>query len=388
MAFYVYHAGAKSLLGSQDLYSGITGWIYLYPPLLAQILMPLAAYTHNTTSTVVWFSINSAMMISTLSLLSHYIPQSKIRWLWLMPLVFIPFWQALYLGQITIIMMALLAIIWMCIQEHHHVMAGMFLALSIWIKVFPALLVLYFLWRRDWYTMIGLIIGGLGLLGVQIMISGPDLILNFIDVLFELYSGGQPEATYENLSIFGFASRLFQSNQFVIPLEINASLFSMMRIGLTISTLIISFFAIIRARFTDTLENNRWRFDLEYSLVIMTILMLGSTLWISGLPPLILIYVLILRNVEKYRHPLLVKSIVAISFILITIYQPMLVVFKGETLHALTLSIGFAGVMLVWSLLVWLLVMPNGKNIKTAQPPPVYVPLKKMKFAAQTVLKN
>ncbi|MFW5691552.1 MAG: glycosyltransferase family 87 protein [Chloroflexota bacterium] len=357
-AFYVYFESAKALISLDTIYSGITGWIYLYPPLLAQTLMPLAALNDSALAVNLWLGFNIGLLLATMNMLAHYVPRRYTKLLWVMPVFFVPIWQAMYIGQVTIIMLALLAGVWVAVHENRPFLAGALLALASWIKVFPALLVLYFLWRRDWHVIKGVIIGGFGLLALQVIISGPNLMLAFFDVLFSLFLNGQPEATYENLSIFAFVSRLFQVNRHVVPLLVDENLFNIARIALTVGVFVIGFLAITRSQKRTTSSRHGWRFDVEFSLVIVTILLLGSTLWISGLPPLLLTSVLILRNARHYRWSRAIKVTWLLSMILIMMYQPLLIVLTrlSGAVDALVLSIGFFGVMLFWGLMVALLV--------------------------------
>lgn len=348
-AFEVYYRSADALIHETALYNGVKGWIYLYPPLLAQLLMPLAALDNITIAINVWFGVNIALLFGTLYLLTRYTPQTWAKWIWLAPVLFIPFWQAFYLGQVTIIMLALLAWTWVAIQEDRPLLAGALLALAVWIKVFPAMLVLYFLYKRQWRLISSVIVTGLLLLVFQITISGPELMLAFVETLLTLTAGGQPAATYENLSLFAFVSRMFQENTFVIPLFESNMLFTAGRIGLSVGLLGLTLWALRRYA-----RGASWRFDLEYGLMIITILLLGSTLWVSGLPPLLLVYVLLLRNSPHIPHFRAVFVLAGLSFVLISSYQPMVLLLLRDALDALVLSSGFFGVILLW----WLTAMP------------------------------
>lgn len=358
-AFQVYYESAKSLVqDNEQIYQGTNGWIYLYPPLLSQLLMPIAASMDYQTASNLWLSINIALLITTLAILNRYTPPKWSKWMWSLPILFIPVWQAMYIGQITIVMLALLTYVWVAIREGRPRLAGGLLALAAWIKVFPAILVIYFLWKRNWQVIRGVIIAGLALVLLQVAISGPDLVVAFFDVLYQLTSNGQPSATFENMSIFGFASRLFQPNIHVEALLVDSDLFALNRWTITLFILITTAFAVSRSHIRSRHHQLSWRFDVEYGLVILTMLMLGSTLWVSGLPPMILIGLLIIRH-RRHRQMRRVRALWFISFALIVIYQPLIVIATlfNATLNALTLSIGFFGLIIAWGTMVWLLLV-------------------------------
>lgn len=356
-AFDVYYQGAISLTEGQSLYAGTTGWIYLYPPLTAQVLIPVVYLADYDVAAFLWLIVNIVALAGVVKVLSAYVPKPMRRWMWVLPLVFVPIGQAIYIGQVTVIMLALLTWTWVAVQRGNRGLAGALLALACWIKVFPALLVVYFLWKRDWRVIRGVIIAGFGLAGLQILISGPELFFEFFGVLFQLTTGGQPEATYENNSIFAFASRLFQENIRVYPLVVNETLYTLTRVGLLLIVFGAAGIAIWRSGAKTTVETPSWRFDIEYALVLLTILLFGSTLWISGMPPLLLIFVLIWRHQAMFRNQRLIRWMLGFSFAAICLYIPMMAVFMadGQRMHALPLSLGFFGVMALWALLVMLL---------------------------------
>lgn len=360
-AYEVYYDTALFLLDGAPVYDGTSGWIYLYPPLLAQSLMPTAAIGGDVLALNLWLGVNFGALFATLYLLSRYIPRRYVKLLWAAPLVFLPVWQAFYIGQITIIMLALLALAWAAVREDRPFLAGGLLALAAWIKVFPALLVVYFMWKRDWHVLRGVLVVGLALLAVQVIVSGPALMLRFFTVLFDLTLNGQPAATYENLSIFGFTSRLFQDNANVISLIESDLLYRLSRFGMTAGMFVLAFYAVSRSAGRTDAANVTWRFDVEYGLIILTILLAGSTLWISGLPPLVLITVLLLRHLPSYRRPRTVGWLWGLALALIVIYQPLLVALTElyDAVSAWVLSVGFFGVALTWGLSVALLLRPQ-----------------------------
>lgn len=364
----VYHRGGQAVLLEQSLYNGTDGWVYLYPPLLAQILAPLTQIMDLVAGQITWFVLNTVLVIGSVYLMQRYIPAAWARRLWIAPVLFVPIGQALYIGQVTIIMLALLTWAWVAVREGHHRFAGSLLALAVWIKVYPALLVVYFIWKRDWRILQGVVLTGAVLALVQIAVSGPEQFIAFFDVLFDLTEDGQPFATFENMSLFAFVSRLFQPNALVDPLIVNDVLFQVTRVVMTGGVLGLAALAVLRSNASLNEDNIDWRFDVEYALVLVTILILGSTLWLSGLPPLLLVYVLILRNRDQYRYPQLVKWTCIASFVLVSAYLGVVLLGSRVELPALVLSVGFFGVMLTWSLMVWLLVASGRPEARPHEP--------------------
>lgn len=352
-AFDVYFQSARVLLKDQSIYQGTSGWVYLYPPFLAQTLIPLISVDRWLEAEFIWFGVNVALLVWTVYALSRYLSAPSARWMWIAPIFFFPIGQALFIGQVTIIMTALLAAAWIAIQRQRPGAAGALIALSAWIKIYPALLVVYFLYKGDWRVLRGVIVAGVALALGQIIVSGPEQFIAFFDVLFDLTAQGQPAGTFENNSIFAFASRLFQKNYWVEPLFISPALFQASRLGLTALVFGTAGLAIWRSQ--TGARNLAWRFDIEYGLVIMTILLFGSTMWTSGLPPLLLVYVLILRNRDELPRPAMVQALCAVSYVLVSGHLLITLGYAHEPLPALVRSAGFFGVMIAWGVMVYVL---------------------------------
>lgn len=349
----VYHLSAEAVRGGSDLYAGTEGWVYLYPPLLAQMLVPVAVAFDLTTGQVLWFAANVLITVATVALLAQALPMSQRPGLWLAAALFVPVAQALYIGQITVILLALIAWAWVAMHADQRRLAGALLALAAWLKVYPAVLVLYLLLKRDWRSVQGVALAGFALLAAQVAISGPEQMLHFFQVLFDLTEDGQPFAAYENLSAFAFASRLFETNAQVQPLVVDATLFGITRFLLTGGILLLTVLALLRSNARLDRAALDWRFDLEYGLVLLTILVLGSTLWVSGLPPLLLVYVQVWRSREAFAHPRTAEWACIASYVLIAVALVVIILGSRVVLPWTLLAVGFVGVMLPWALIVW-----------------------------------
>lgn len=365
--FEVYFDAAVSLYSGQNPYVQKAG-PYLYPPLLAQLLMPFVANFSYEVTAALWFTLNFAALALTVFMLHPHIPPQNRRGLWLMPVLFIPLLKAMYVGQVTIIMLALLAGVWVAVQRERRVLAGMLLALACWLKVYPALLVLYFIWKRDGGVFRGVLIGGLALLLLQVLISGPALLLESFTVIFELAGAGLSYGAFKNSSITGFASRLFLDYPSYDVLLLNPTLYQISRAVLMLLVAGVTIFFVSRP--SKTIHNEGGvsaadydSFDLEYCLVIVAMLLLSSVLWVSGMPPLLLIYSLLFFRPTISNPNSAARLMLKISFILTSVYHLILLGYNPQ--NPLILSIGFFGIFLLWVTTVTLLWTNQNKRWTT-----------------------
>lgn len=148
---------------------------YVYPPLLAMLLQLFALLSCGI-ALPIWQSINLALWLVVVVVLLRYLPRHRLL---LLPLglFFVPLWTSFYFGQINeAILLGIIAALWL-VERHHPRWAGVVLGVLAAIKLFPVLLVLYFILRRQWMVgvtaILTILVSGL-MMGVVVGLSGLD----------------------------------------------------------------------------------------------------------------------------------------------------------------------------------------------------------------------
>lgn len=352
--FRVYYNSARMLLEGQNPYHGLLN--YLYPPLLAQILMPLASVTTMETAWVVWFAFNVLVVWGTIWLLIRYVPSPQ-RWLvWLMPVLFWAFLEAMVVGQVTIILMALFAFAWAAVKEDRPGIAGAILAFAAWLKLYPLLFIAYFVWKRNWRLVASAAVWGVVLAVAQIAISGTTPFSEMIPVLTTLSNEGQVYLASANASVFGFASQLFEDNAIVQPLVVSPFAYLISRIGLTIGILAGTFYRAAQSPVHSPNHPPDKRFNLEYGLVLVSALLISPTLWVSGMPPLALAYFLLWHSRPRGRQGRYVGWFSLMACLILTFYYVFIIGYSPDPPQSgLLLSFGFYTILATWGLMAYLL---------------------------------
>lgn len=333
---------------------GINPWSavrrYLYPPLSAMLIMPLAAVTTLEQSGLVWFFLNVVMLIGTIALVSRHIADERLRLLWwIAPVFFTPTLQSLVHGQITIVMFTLVAATWVALQEDKLRLAGALAVCAMWMKVYPFVVVAYLIWKRDFRILQGIVGGFLLLGGFQWAVVGTEFFLYYLtDTLPHLAMNGWPQLAYLNSSVFGFVHRLFIPTLFVQPIAENSTLYTIVR--LTLTGLIILSTVWVSSRPIAYSRTSQRKRDLEYALVVVSSLLLTSTLWESAMLSFLLGYLLILRDAWARRKWNII-GLCGVSFLLIDSHRVIWTILHDQTLPALLLSMPFFGAMLLWGML-------------------------------------
>jgi hypothetical protein len=149
---------------------------YLYPPLTAQVVLPLTALDYRTAG-LIWTLLSGAAMIGAMYLIGAtsrrtYGPSLAL----LLLLVSVPALTTLYAGQVNGFVLLALAIAIAGLQWRNAWWAGIGVAVAAMLKVTPIVLVGYLLWRRQWKAAVVAIAAGILLL-VATLATFPPLTL-------------------------------------------------------------------------------------------------------------------------------------------------------------------------------------------------------------------
>lgn len=351
--FDVYYEAAHYFAQGTSPYFGTIGQYYLYPPLLAQLLIPLAQFD-LITAWHLWFVLNLILLFGTVALFSRYVSPVTARLIWLTPLLFEPVLDSFYVGQVTILILALLTGAWAARRDEHPFLAGALIAVAAWLKVYPGLLVVYFLWKRDWRVIGGIVVIGIALGAFQLAGTGVQTFTDAFRIIFGLAGGGQGRI-YMNVSVLGFTSQLFLGDSHVFPIVSNTTLQLVSRIGLSGILLVALGLLTYQGRQQkpagEATGFNRVRFDLEFSLALLTAMLLSPTLWASGMPPLLLCFWLV-----WYRGGWMARALTAFALVILTMHSWLMMGYAGMTvLPGLILSFGFYTLITLWGTNVALL---------------------------------
>lgn len=202
----VYLRGAWAVRTGNDLYniSDDNHWHYNYPPLLAILLVPLAdppagadqtGMVPYALSVALWYLFSLMCLAVAVHLLAgaleqrFQLPLDPPRWwaLRVFPVLacLVPVGHTLMRGQVNMVVLLLLSGMMAGMLRGQGIRAGLCLAGATCIKLIPAFLLLYPLWRRDWSCLYGCALGLLvGLVLIPVAVFGPGKTLS----LYEKYS--------------------------------------------------------------------------------------------------------------------------------------------------------------------------------------------------------
>ena len=127
-----------------------------------------------------WLVANLAFLLLSLLLLSRMTRVGWIRVALLAFLAFVPLRENFLLGQMHILVLLLITIAaWFYFRESS-ILSGISLAAAAALKIYPALFLVYFLWRRQWRAVVGLISGLMGIATACLYLFGTNACLLYV----------------------------------------------------------------------------------------------------------------------------------------------------------------------------------------------------------------
>jgi hypothetical protein len=267
----------------------------------------------------------------------------------LLPVVFTPTLMSLYLGQVNVLVFVLIALAYLAfVQRRPHISGGL-LALSAWIKLWPIILIAYFLWKREWKVVLGAILGLLLIGMLTFAVVGAEQTTSFFtDRLPEIAQGTQPDLDHLNQSIPGIFAKMFApSSKYVLPLIQSPTLAQQ---GSRIAVLLLMVTTIILCSWPIPLKD-REQFSTEFTLVVIAAMLITGRLFESNLILLLPAYFFIAEQLQQdpstgwSRFALPVASVVLIDMhrVIWTLANP-----DKQALPWFLLIFLFLGLMLVW----------------------------------------
>jgi hypothetical protein len=297
--------------GSKEDPYGSGHW-FPTPPLVLITLVPLTKIGYPAAGCV-WAALKLAGMAGALFLVVRELGRGGLAvpiGVLVMTCVFgiRPIVSDLQHGNLNIFMMVWLALAWAMFMRRRDVWAGVFLSLAIVTKLTPALVLVYFLYKRQWRVVAGTAVGL-----VMVFVILPGLYLGFgrnFELLHSWFNmlvapfAVQGYATLEiaNQSVYGVVLRLF-SNAGAMSIEfmpdaqaLEAGMESMARPDSVLGRLVRPLIGVVVVGGLAWLCRTRCasrrdpRLLLEFGAVLLAMLLLSERTWKHHATTLPLVY--------------------------------------------------------------------------------------------------
>lgn len=338
---------------------------YITPPFHAVLLLPLVPLGYER-ARIALLLLNNVLLFSSLALIviarDGKLPRLP-QWMLalLLVLAFQPIYISLELGQVDFVILFLIALCYGAYKRGSRLVAGPCLALAAMIKLAPAVLLLYFLWKREFLIVISatatLVLAGV----VSVVIAGHESILVFGTGILPALLKGTPY--FENQTLNGFFNRLFVDPGLCYSLRECPSIPQARILSALASALLLAVAAFATRK---RVSKHSLRFDLEFSLAMVTTLLISSVAWDHNYGWLLLPFLILLSpELQKRlgtRHYLSVMALAFLSYVTMaipsTLYRISLPLanasISARVAPTLLSSIKVYGAMLLYAIFAYL----------------------------------
>lgn len=298
--FHVYYQAAQVLSRSGDIYSAGISPPYVYPPLLAGLVIPLTALS-VTAATIFWKLLQHVCLILAGALLVNLLP-ARIRpmaaGLLMLGWLTTPVQDEMQVGESnSIILLLSVGAIWLILRRKKTKergikdgfflmplfllpLAGVLLALAVSIKVLPALLVAY-LWWRGPRKVAAVATGGFVILQLIMLALTPSTARYWLVEFPGLF--GQAFPYPDNQSINAFFSRALLPTDPGLPSMQLADGEALRAVLTWIANMLVAFGAVWvlrKAGRHSTEKDQTGRLLLEVGLVLLTTHLVSGSTWL------------------------------------------------------------------------------------------------------------
>jgi hypothetical protein len=179
---------------------------YIQTPLTAVLLMPIAGLSLDDAQFVL-VAVNNLLLIGGVALMVIALKPTKLVTLaaFVIFATFEPMFDSLRLGQVDGLIVFSLALAFLAHRRSMPWLSGAALAVPAMLKVSPAIVVGYFVWRREWRVVAGAALAGVALLAVSIGVAGWQNHVTFVQETLPRLSKGS--TFYDNVSLGGALAR-------------------------------------------------------------------------------------------------------------------------------------------------------------------------------------
>lgn len=191
-------------------YSGIFASYAPNTPFLAVLFVPFSLI--SITLAKITFNVFSFILFaySVYRLFAFY----KLNPLFalLVPVLFlVPIKNSLLFGQVYFLLFFLLSEGWLAYEKQQWKTMALFWSLAILLKVFPALLILFLVFKKQWKPLFYLAISGVLLLGISVLFTGMDVWIFYLTQVLPKASNGEIATAFVDnyQSVFMFLKRIF-----------------------------------------------------------------------------------------------------------------------------------------------------------------------------------
>lgn len=330
------------------------GLRYLYPPSYAVLFIPLTWFEFNT-ATRIWILLNLLMLFGSCYLILKILKANTLDG-WVIILVifiyFFPIYKALASGETNILILFFIVLAIYLFLAKKNFSAGLALGMATIVKIFPIILLPYFLWRKKYKLAAGVAVFLITVTLISICYGNLDMEKKYYGkVLPDLITNGinMNLATGHSKTLTGFLMRNFTTTVEFTPIIVLPQIaIQIIRYLITFSLLAIGAYLIIRRKKRDKRDYLlEISYIITFGLIAATYIQDQYSIWL--LIPILLLLFGLSSFAKKWDTALLTFGIILVGVRPeIVLYPKILYQVAGG---GIIVSAGFIGTMIILYLL-------------------------------------
>jgi hypothetical protein len=286
----------------------------LNPPFQTLLFLPFGLLSYSV-SLYIWSLLSLLCGLISVGLINrYYFNGQKYFLLALVLLVYFPTWITIKFSQFSLILLLLLCVVWIAVRNKNKALAGILLGVLLNLKVFTGIFLFFFAVKRKWNLLAWYLGSFLALNLISLAVFGIDDYASYINGLRNVYW----QAASWNASISGFLFRLIGGPENGAVWDLSQFI-PYITYGFSFTAAI--FLGVILWR--EDREENRDRFDVEFSLSVVMMLLLSPLGWMYYFAILIIPLIVLWRILNRTHKSL--KLLLLAAWGLSTIPHDMVV---------------------------------------------------------------
>lgn len=219
----IYEENTFYKIGEELFGKSIEVWPYTYPPILAQLFIPLSYFSYKNFSSLILI-INLILGFLCVLLTYRIIFGTDFQFKPILAMISfliiesLPFYLNIQYGQVHFIIYLLILVSILSCQNGNDWLSSLALSLACLIKIFPAIYLIYFLINRKIKYIGYFVLNSTALVALSISFFGLKPWINFLHYFYEIFLGGKKTIFYlhyyayqNNKSLISFLINLLES---------------------------------------------------------------------------------------------------------------------------------------------------------------------------------
>lgn len=269
----------------------------LNPPFFTLVMLPLGLFSYAA-SLWIWSLISLACGVLSILLLQKIIAlnQHSLNYTLALLLAFFAYYPTftnMQFGQMTLLLMPLTMGAWLAAREKNVLTLGLLLGIAASLKPFFGLFIFYFALRREWRALFYFVMTIIVCAVLALALFGLKSYPAYYHTLQSVYW----YASSWNISLYGWLLRLFGGAEHNVPVLAFPWLSQKLFWLLVILTLSL-FGKFLLAK---NIPNDKHKIDLDFSITVITMLLLSPLTWIYYFPLLLIPVVTLWQLAKQFR---------------------------------------------------------------------------------------